>query len=85
MESERTFPDTNQTSYNITGLRPATSYTFSIILIATNDTVDKNITTGKGQGKQGWWLQQQRCGEVRREVWSPQGRTCGKDHIRHCI
>lgn len=45
MESERTFPDTNQTSYNITGLRPATSYTFSIILIATNDTVDKNITT----------------------------------------
>jgi hypothetical protein len=85
MESNLTFPVKNQTSCNITGLSPGTSYTFSIISVTTNETLNKTITTGKGQGKQGWWLQQQRHGVVRREVWSPQGRTHGKDHIRHCV
>lgn len=46
--------DKNQTSYNITGLSPATFYTFSITPIATSQTfgdpTDKNVTTGKGQG-----------------------------------
>jgi len=71
----------NQTSFNITGLSPATSYKFSITLGTVNETSGKptykNITTGKGQGKQGWWLQQW-PGEVRREVWRSQDRTLWK-------
>lgn len=55
MEKNLTFTtDKNPTSYNITGLSPATSYTFSITPVAANQTfgdpTDKNVTTGKGQG-----------------------------------
>ena len=55
MEKNLTFTvEKNQMSYNITGLSPATFYTFSITPIAANQTLgdpmDKNVTTGKGQG-----------------------------------
>ncbi|XP_057638025.1 receptor-type tyrosine-protein phosphatase eta [Chionomys nivalis] len=50
MEKNLTFTtEKNQTSYNITGLSPATFYTFSITPIAANQTfgdpTDKNVTT----------------------------------------
>nr|XP_048284373.1 receptor-type tyrosine-protein phosphatase eta isoform X2 [Myodes glareolus] len=50
MEKNLTFTtDKNPTSYNITGLSPATSYTFSITPVAANQTfgdpTDKNVTT----------------------------------------
>ncbi|EDL27484.1 protein tyrosine phosphatase, receptor type, J, isoform CRA_a [Mus musculus] len=45
MESNLTFPVKNQTSCNITGLSPGTSYTFSIISVTTNETLNKTITT----------------------------------------
>ncbi|XP_038185802.1 receptor-type tyrosine-protein phosphatase eta isoform X2 [Arvicola amphibius] len=50
MEKNLTFTtDKNQTSNNITGLRPATFYTFSITPIGANQTfgdpTDKNVTT----------------------------------------
>ncbi|GAB1286555.1 Receptor-type tyrosine-protein phosphatase eta [Apodemus speciosus] len=45
MENKLVATVKNQTSCNITGLSPATAYTFSITLETTNETSDKNITT----------------------------------------
>ncbi|XP_052038855.1 receptor-type tyrosine-protein phosphatase eta [Apodemus sylvaticus] len=45
MENKLNLTVKNQTSCSITGLSPATSYTFFITLETTNETLEKNITT----------------------------------------